>query len=163
MTDILMAESGIRQLHARFVDAVWRQDADCFADCFAQDGVWKIAGMAIQGREKLGDACRMMLGRCKHIHLIVGLPLLEVGEGTAIGRINMTEFSKMQDDTTAMVIGWYHDRYVDEGGHWRFASRHWSFKYKGPPDLTGEYFDTPDYGVFPNMPGLDEPTYVRPQ
>ena len=161
MIDMIAADFGIRQLHARFVDAVWRQDADEFAACFARDGLWKIAGMDVRGRAALGDACRMMLGRCKRIHLIVGLPLLAASGDGVIGRISMTEFSTMQDDSTAMTIGWYHDRYVEEDGMWRFRSRHWSFKYRGPPDLTGFYSDTPDYGAFPGFPAPDEPTFVR--
>ena len=67
----------------------------------------------------------------------------------------------MLDGSTAMTIGIYHDHYVDEDGRWRFQSRHWSMKYRGAPDLSGAFADTPDYGSFPDMPGADEPTYVR--
>ncbi len=162
MSDFAEADAGIRQLHARFTDAVWRQDAELFADCFARDGVWKIAGMEMKGREEIADACRRMLGRCSHIHLIVGLPIIEVNGDTAIGRLNMTEFARMNDGATAMTIGWYHDRYVQEAGKWHFQHRHWSMKYRGAPDLTGAFADTPDYGAFPEMPSPDEPTYVRP-
>lgn len=161
MTDMIAADFGIRQLHARFVDAVWRQDADEFAACFTADGLWKIAGMDVRGRAALADACRMMLGRCKRIHLIVGLPILQADGDGVIGRINMTEFSTMQDDSTAMTIGWYHDRYIEEEGRWRFLTRHWSFKYRGPPDLTGAFIDTPDYGAFPDFPAPDAATFVR--
>ena len=38
MTEFVIAESGIRQLHARYIDAVWRKDADAFANCFAEHG-----------------------------------------------------------------------------------------------------------------------------
>jgi uncharacterized protein (TIGR02246 family) len=159
--NFLNADAGIRQLHARFTDAVWRQDADEFAGCFASDGEWKIAGMHMHGHEEIADACRRMLGRCSHIHLIVGLPILEVTSDRAIGRLNMTEFARMQDGSTAMTIGWYHDHYVDQEGRWRFQKRHWVMKYRGPPDLTGLYADTPDYGAFPGAPAPDEETYVR--
>jgi uncharacterized protein (TIGR02246 family) len=162
MDTFLIADCGIRQLHARFVDAVWRQDDSAFADCFARDGEWKIAGLHFQGRDQIAEACRNLLGRCSHIHLLVGLPILEVGEGTAIGRLNMTEFSRMHDGSTAMTIGLYHDHYVDQDGRWRFAKRHWVMKYRGPPDLTGHFADTPNYGSFPEMPAADEQTYVRP-
>jgi len=77
------------------------------------------------------------------------------------GRLAMTEFARMLDGSTAMTIGWYHDRYVEEDGLWRFARRHWSFKYRGAPDLTGAFVDTPDYGAFPDGPAEDEPTFVR--
>jgi hypothetical protein len=35
-------------------------------------------------------------------------------------------------------------------------------KYRGAPDLTGLFADTPNYGAFPEQPAADEPTYVRP-
>lgn len=162
MSDFVIAECGIRQLHARFADAVWRQDGEDFAGCFAVDGEWKIAGMHLRGRAEIADACSKLLGRCSHIHLITGLPIVEVQGSSAIGRLSMTEFARMHDGSTAMTIGWYHDRYVDEGGCWRFAHRHWSMKYRGAPDLTGAFADTPNYGSFPAMPGADEATYVRP-
>lgn len=161
MTDMILADYGIRQLHARFVDAVWRQDADEFAACWTRDGLWKIAGMEVQGRDALKEACTMMLGRCKHIHLLVGPPILEAQREGVIGRLNVTEMTLMPDDTGALTFGWYHDRYAEEDGRWRFVSRHWSFKYRGPLDLSGLYPDTPNYGAFPGFPALDEPTYVR--
>jgi hypothetical protein len=162
MDNFVIVECGVRQLHARFSDAVWRQDGDDFAACFATEGEWKIAGMHLRGRAEIGEACSKLLGRCARIHLITGLPIIHVEGATAIGRLSMTEFAKMHDGSTAMTIGWYHDRYVEEGGRWRFAHRHWSMKYRGAPDLTGGFVDTPDYGSFPSMPDADEPTYVRP-
>lgn len=162
MTDLITADVGIRQLHARFADAVWRQDDAEFAGCFAEGGVWKIAGMEIAGRDKIAEACRNMLGRCSHIHIVTGLPILQLTEGGAKGRLNMTEFARMQDGSTAMTIGWYHDDYVEEDGRWRFKKRHWGMKYRGAPDLTGHFADTPNYGAFPDGPADDEATYVRP-
>jgi ketosteroid isomerase-like protein len=162
MSDMIAADVEIRQLLARFADAVWRQDAEEFAACFAQDGLWKIAGMDIAGRAKIADACRTLLGRCSHIHLITGLPILELVSDGAKGRLSMTEFARMQDGSTAMTIGWYHDHYVIDEGRWRFKKRHWSMKYRGSPDMTGHFADTPNYGAFPNGPATDEATYVRP-
>lgn len=161
MDDFLIADSGIRQLHARFTDAVWRQDAAEFSGCFTTDGEWKIAGMVMRGRDEIADACVRMLGRCSHIHLLVGLPILEVSGNAATGRLNMTEFARMNDGSTAMTIGWYHDWYRQEDDRWRFAKRHWSMKYRGAPDLTGAFVDTANYGAFPEMPAADEETYVR--
>ncbi len=162
MTDMIQADFGIRQLHARFIDAVWRQDADEFAACWTKDGLWKIAGMEVRGWAALVDACKLMLGRCRHIHLAMGPAILEADGDTVLGRLNVTEFTMMQDDSSALTFGWYHDRYAEEDGRWRFQTRHWSFKYRGPLDLSGGYIDTPDYGAFPGFPAPDAPTYVRP-
>lgn len=162
MTDLVTADCGVRQLQARFIDAVWRQDAVQFADCFTADGVWKIGGMRFTGREEIAGACRNMLGRCSHIQLVLMPAQLELTDEGALARHHVIEFARMNDGATAMTIGVYHDRLAEEGGLWRFRWRHWSMKYRGPSDLSGLFADTPDYGQFPEMPGDDEPTYVRP-
>ena len=168
MTPFAEAHAGVTQLHARFVDAVWRQDATDFADCFAREGVWKIAGNVIGGpahggRSAISEACRTMLGRCSHIQLIVQPTIVEVtGEGTAIGRHHMVEMVRMLDGSTAMTLGIYYDQFVEEQHRWRYLRRHWSMQYRGPFDLTGMFVDSPNYGSFPAMPAADAPTYVRP-
>mgnify|MGYP006054007249 CR=1 FL=1 len=162
MVDMIAADFGIRQLHARFADAAWRQDAESFSGCFAVDGVWKIAGQVFTGREAIAGACGNLLGRCSHVHIMAGLPMLHAEGEEVLGRLSMTEFARMHDGSTAMSLGWYHDRYCQEDGVWKFKKRHWAFKYRGAPDLTGFYPETPNYGVFPSAPSDDEPTYVRP-
>lgn len=162
MTDLIEADFGIRQCHAMFADAVWRQDAASFASCFAGNGEWKIAGMHFSGREAIESAFGQLVGRCTRVHLISGQPLLEAQGGEVLGRMAMTEFAWMPDGTQAMSIGMYHDRYVEEEGRWRYRERFWSFKYRGPIDLSAPLAPTPDYGVFPQRPAADEKTYVRP-
>ncbi|WP_417621276.1 nuclear transport factor 2 family protein [Parasphingorhabdus sp.] len=161
MDEFTVAAVGVGQLHARFVDAVFRQDIDEFAQCFASNGVWKIAGMQLSGRETIHEAATRLLGLCEKIQLIAQTPILEVEGSTAQGRQQIIEFAKMPDGTSAMTFGVYHDRYVLEDGRWRFAKRHWSFKYRGPADLSAAFVDTPDYGAFPDGPSEDETTYVR--
>ena len=91
MTDFTVADSGIRQLHARFADAVWRKDADAFARCFAEDAEWKIAGQHFRGRAEIGATIGRLLDACARVQIIAGTPILEVGQGAATGRIQMTE------------------------------------------------------------------------
>lgn len=163
MTDFIAADSGIRQLHARFIDAVWRKDEEAFADCFAEDGEWKIAGMHFHGRDEIAATFGKLLGRCARVQIIAGTPILEVGEGTgtAIGRIQVTELAKMEDGSSALTLGVYYDRYVEGGDRWRFQWRHFSLEYRGPIDLSAELVGSPDYGPFPGMPAADEPTLTR--
>lgn len=162
MDEFTVAAVGVQQLHARFADAVFRQDIDEFAACFASDGVWKIAGMQLEGRANIHAAAGNLLGRCEKIQLIAQMPILEVDGGTAQGRQQMTELAKMPDGSGFITFGVYHDHYVLEDGRWRFGRRHWSFKYRGPFDLSAGFVGTPDYGAFPDGPADDEETYVRP-
>jgi hypothetical protein len=157
----LRADAGIRQLHARFVDAVWRQDAVAFGQCFARAGEWKIATLHFKGRDVIEGKVLQLLGVCERIALIPGQPLLELTAAGASGRVPMTELAKMKDGSSAMTLGIYYDRYVEEEGRWRFAWRHWGLHYRGPVDLSAEFVHCPDYGPPPGLPGPDEPTYTR--
>ena len=161
MTEFVIAEYGIRQLHARFADAVWRKDAGAYADCFAEDAEWKIATMHIRGRADIGGTFAKLLAACARVQIIAGTPLLEVGQGTATGRIQITELAKMADGSSAMTLGVYYDRYVEEAGRWRFQWRHFGLHYRGPTDLSAALVECPDYGPPPGIHGPDEPTFTR--
>jgi uncharacterized protein (TIGR02246 family) len=161
MSEFLIAEGGIRQLHARAIDAVWRKDAQGFADCFAERGEWKIAGVHMRGRSDIAGTFARLLGLGERVVLTAGIPMLEVNNDTAIGRVQCVEFAKMMDGTSAMTVGIYYDRYVQEKGKWLFQWRHWAMQYRGPTDLSAQFQKTTDYGPFPNMPGPDEPTFSR--
>lgn len=161
MTQHLIAEAAIRQLHARFVDAVWRKDADSFAGLFAEDGEWKIATLHFRGRAEVQGAFAKLLGACERVVAIPSPPILEIGQGTATGRVYVTEFAKMGDGTSAFTIGIYYDRYVEEAGEWKFQWRHFALQYRGPADLPAPFVECPDYGPPPNLPAPDEPTFTR--
>jgi ketosteroid isomerase-like protein len=158
----LRADAGIRQLHARFSDAVWRQDAPAFGQCFARDGEWKIAQLHFRGREEIESKVPAMLAYCERITLITGQPVIELTDvGAAIGRLPMTELSKLKDGSSALTLDIYYDRYVKEDSRWRFAWRHWGLHYRGPIDLSAEFVACPDYGPPPGLPNANEPTYTR--
>jgi ketosteroid isomerase-like protein len=161
MSDFLIAESAIRQLHARCADAVWRKDSAGFADCFAQDAEWKIAGMRMRGREAIKAQLEAFLEPLERVIMFFGVPILEVGKGTASGRTYVTERNKAKDGRTASTIGIYYERFVDQGDRWRFSWRHWMLHYIGPPDMSAPFYECQDYGPPPGMPGPDDPTTVR--
>jgi uncharacterized protein (TIGR02246 family) len=161
MTEFVVADSGIRQLHARFIDAVWRKDADAFAQCFARDAEWKIAGQHFRGRAEIGATIGKLLAACARVQIMAGTPLLEVGQGTATGRIQMTELARMADGSSAMTLGVYYDRYLEVEERWLFQWRHFALHYRGPVDLSADLVDSPDYGPFPGMPAPDELTLTR--
>lgn len=161
MTDLVTVDCGIRQLYARFADAVWRIDAASFAECFAEDAEWKIAGMHIRGRDNIGATFGKLMGICARVQIMMGPPLLEIATGSVSARVQVTELAKMADDSAAMTLGVYYDRYVEEDGRWRFKWRHFSLHYRGPVDLSAALVESPNYGPPPGMPGPDEPTLTR--
>ena len=86
MTDFVAAESGIRQLQARCIDTVWRKDAKGFAECFVEDGEWKIAGQHVRGRAEIEALFAKLLGLCDKVITQNGTPILTVEQGSAFGR-----------------------------------------------------------------------------
>ncbi len=161
MNDFVIAECEIRQLHARFIDAVLRNDAASFAACFAEAGEWKVAGMHFRGRKEIHDMFIKLVGSCARVQIIPSLPLLEVDGDSAIGRVQSTELCKMPDGSAAMALGVFYDRYEKNDGRWAFAWRHFTLHYRGPVDLSAELVDYPDYGPLPGLPEPDEPTATR--
>jgi uncharacterized protein (TIGR02246 family) len=161
MTDLVVAECAVRQLHARYIDAVWRHDFDCFVDCFAEDAEWKVAGMHLRGRVQIRAGIEKFMAPMERTFMMFGTPILEVGDGTAIGRTYVREYNKAKNGETASTIGIYYERFVDQGDRWRFQWRQWMLQYIGPPDLSAPVNDCNDFGPPPGMPGPDDPTMIR--
>ncbi len=155
MNDFVAAEAGIRDLHQRYTDAVWRQDFDAFADCFAQDGEWRISGMALKGRAQIKETITAILGRFNHVLISFRTPILEVGDGVASGRTYIDEKCAWKNGDTNISMGIYYEHFVREEGRWRFQWRLFQMLYRGDPDLTGTFYDFPDYGPPPGMPPRD--------
>lgn len=152
MTDFVAAEAGIRQLQARCVDAIWRKDAEALGECFALDGEWQLAAGAKRGCAEIVEFIGCGFSGFQRIFLTLGTPILEVGNGVASGRTYVTEDGALADGTPYRVIGIYFERFVEEGGAWRFAWRQFQAHYSGLPDLSGNWLDVPDCGPPPAMP-----------
>jgi hypothetical protein len=155
ITSLVIAEIGIRQLHARYIDAVWRKDYTAFADCFAQDCEWRIAETVVKGREAAVTFIGRMFDDFKSIFIQLSTPILKVGDAEASGRTYFTARNIFKDGKPFAPMGMYYERFVCEGDAWRFKWRLFQTHYSGPPDLSGRYNIQPDYGPPPNMPPLD--------
>lgn len=93
--------------------------------------------------------------------MFLGTPVLEIGQGLASGRTLATECVKNTNGQVIRTIGIYYERFVEQDNQWRFSWRHWTLHYYGPPDFSGPFLDSPEYGPPPGMPAPDEPTVIR--
>ncbi|MDE8651420.1 nuclear transport factor 2 family protein [Novosphingobium album (ex Liu et al. 2023)] len=156
MSQFAAIEACIRQLHARYTDAVWRKDADAFGSCFSEDAQWRIAGRVFHGRGEIAAGFAQVAASAGRILLTFRTPQLEMtGRGRAGGRVYVTEQCTWRDRPPSTSIGRYFEHYVDEGDCWRFSWRLFQLFYYGPADLTGDFFEPRDFGAFPRMPPLD--------
>jgi uncharacterized protein (TIGR02246 family) len=159
--EFLVAESAIRQLYGRYSEALWRKDSDAFGECFAAEAVWKIAGLTISGRAQVRNLFERYMAQAYKVMMFTGIPILDVGGGTATGRVQITEYSRLPDGRAIRTLGIYYDRYVEEAGRWRFSWHHFDLCYYGPGDFSEPYYECREYGPPPAMPGPTDPTTVR--
>lgn len=156
MSGFVEAEARVRQLHAAYADAVWRKDLTSFGDCYTPEAEWRISGMVLRGRGEIEAGFAAVLATCNRILMTFRTPQVELtGDGHASARVYVTEQCTWTDKAPTMNIGRYYDRCVVDGDRWRFSWRLFQLLYTGPADLTGEYQEHPDYGVWPGMPPLD--------
>ncbi len=155
MTSFVEAEAGIRQLHSRYTDAAFRKDLDAFGDCFTEDCEWRISGRLMRGRADIVEKFKPVVKAFRQLLVTISPPTLDVGDGTATGRSYLTEKNTLADGSALVAIGIYYERFVDCGDRWRFAWRLCQVHYAGPPDMSGEFVEHPDYGPPPAMPPLD--------
>jgi uncharacterized protein (TIGR02246 family) len=161
MDDLPAIEFAIRQLQARYADALWRKDADAFAALFARDAEWKVAGMHLKGREEIRATFARFMVHLDRSLMTFRTPIVDVVDGVPCARTYVTESNSFADGQTADTVGIYYERFVQEDGRWLFAWRHWNLYYIGPPGMTTPFYDCIDYGPPPGMPGQDDPTTVR--
>jgi len=154
MTDYLTAEAGVRRLHARYADAVFRKDFAAFADCFTADAEWRLGGHVLRGR---GEATAFLQDRIANSHWVLMTfrsPILEIGDGAAAGRTYVSEVNAYKDAPPGHTVATYYERFAEQDGVWRRAFAFFQLHYMGPLDLSGTFYPQPDYGPPPAMPPL---------
>jgi uncharacterized protein (TIGR02246 family) len=161
MTDLMRAEFDIRQLQARYADALWRKDPESFAALFTVDGEWKVSGMHLKGREQIRETFARYMKHTGRTLMTFRTPIVDVVDGVLTARTYVTESNKFADGQTADTVGIYYERFAEELGRLRFAYRHWNMYYIGPPGLTAEFYEVKEFGPPPGFPAADDPTTVR--
>jgi ketosteroid isomerase-like protein len=155
--EFLIAEAGIRQLYARYADAVWRKDREALASCFTKDATWKIAGQTLTGHEAIGSFFEASVGASQKVMFWWGQPVLDISGDEGTGRLQVTELIK-RDEVELRSLAIYYERYRRVDGRWLLSFHHFNMHYLGPPDLSGELNDCREYGAPPGFPGADDPT-----
>ena len=112
MHDFVAVECAIRQLHARYADAVWRKDSSAFGALFANDAQWRVGGQVMCGRTAIEAFIAGVFPLYRRILMTFRTPIVELeADGTASARTYVTEHSLFTDGTPFAPIGIYFDRF----------------------------------------------------
>jgi ketosteroid isomerase-like protein len=132
-------ELALRNLMGRYADAVNRRDADAWVATWATDGVWNLLGNPVSGRDNILALWQQMMASFEFALMLPSSCLFDVSGDNASGHWYLHEYTRDLQGNASTVLSRYLDTYVRQGGQWLFQSRHYSFIYNGPADLSGTY------------------------
>lgn len=159
--DAMKADFEIRQLHARYSQAIFRKDAASVGELFVEEGEWRVGGQIMTGRDNIVRFIDGVFPQFQRILMLFYTPVVDVSGGEITSRTFVVERSKFADGRPFSPMGIYFDRFVEVDGRLLFKWRLFQTQYAGPPDLSADFLDVPDYGPSPAMPSLDEETIDR--
>lgn len=140
-------EMDIRNLVARYADAVCRRDRDAWAATWATDALWQLpSAPAVRGRDAIVEMWVNAMSNFPFVAQLVYNGTVEVSGQSASGRFYITEHLKFADGNGMFNIGVYQDRFVKNTDGWQFAERHYSVLYNdgGAGDMSGQTLPYPD-------------------
>ena len=132
-------EMALRNLMARYSDAVNRVDADAWIATWAEDAVWNLLGNPVSGKDNILALWKQMMSSFEFALMLPSTCLFEVDGNTASGHWYLTEYTRDPEGAASTVLSRYTDTYTRKEGQWLFQSRDYSFIYNGPADLSGTY------------------------
>ena len=136
-------ELAIRDLVARYADAVARRDAEAWAATWAEDGEWHIFGQPTRGRDAVVALWKTLMGTLSFVLQVPSSGVIRIDGARGTGRWHVTEYGKGNDGTATLTLGTYQDEYCRNGGGWRFRIRRFDALYLGPPDLSAQALPFP--------------------
>ena len=130
----------IRQVAERYVDAVNRFDAPAWGQTWAPDGEWHVNEVH-KGRDRMVEVWTGIMSSIPNVYMHVYSGVIDdVTADTASGRWYMGEFLNLPGGTRSMNSICYFDTYVRLDGQWYIKTRRFAALYRGPADLSGEFF-----------------------
>ena len=121
MTD----EEAIRQLVARYADAVTRRDEDAWSATWTNDGVWDLGNKHAEGRDEIVELWRASMAAFETVIQLVHQGTIDVERDDAVGRWYLHEEST-RAGARMRYFGAYADEYRRTADGWRFARRRYT-------------------------------------
>ena len=141
----LTDELAVRDLAARFTDAVNRNDPAALGALFTDDGEWVVPGMeTTHGPDEA--AARITQLRTTFVNLLQLLYSghVDLADDGRTGAATWYLAESASDGENAFAFtGVYQDTLRRTDAGWRFARRQFSFLYRGRADLPGKWYPHP--------------------
>ena len=133
----LIDEREIRDLVARYSDAVTRNDAESWAATWAEDARWDVGIAKAAGRDAIVATWKQLMGHFRFVAQLPQTGVIELDGDRATGSWHYLEIGWPAEGPGSLTIGHYVDGYVRSTQGWRFETRVFRILYMGPADLSG--------------------------
>lgn len=137
------AERALRDLVARYVEAVALFDTDLYRSVWTEDAIWVVDGRGtICGPDEITALYERLRARQEMaVQRVMSGRTHSVGDH-GVGRWVIHSVTRTEGKGVEL-IGVYDDRYRRDNGEWRFVERAFSPLYRGDRDLPGKVWDPP--------------------
>ena len=136
-------ELAIRDLNARYIDAVNRYHQDDWAATWSETASWNLLGMEVEGKANIVPLWAGAMSSFNFALMMLNSGTIQIDgdsdNNRATGRWYVTEHINPKEGDPNITLGVYDDRYVKENGQWLFAHRHYNVMYQGAADYSGNY------------------------
>jgi ketosteroid isomerase-like protein len=129
----------LKDLMDRYVDAVYRSDADAWAATWAEDAYWNLVGTEAQGRDNIVTLWLQMMASFEFALMMPNSSHFEVTGDQATGHWYLQEYTRDSSGQSGMIVSRYLDTYSRVEGQWLYQSRRYELIYQGPADFAGTY------------------------
>ena len=128
-------ELAIRNLLARYGDAVCRRDADAWAATWAEDCAWDLGGgRVVRGRDDVVALWRTAIAKYPWVAQVPASGFVEQVGDEVRGTWYVLELNHLADGSGVLHLGHYDDTYLRTAAGWRFATRRFRMIYRGAMD-----------------------------
>lgn len=129
----------LKDLMARYVDAVNHYDADSWIATWAEDGVWTLMGMPVSGRDNILAFWHEMMKAFGAVIMLPNSGTFEIDGDSATGHYYLHEYTQDKEGNGSVVLSRYQDSYCKRDGRWFYQTREHTMMYNGPTDLSGSF------------------------
>jgi uncharacterized protein (TIGR02246 family) len=118
-------QMAIRELHARYADAVRRKNAEDWAATWAEDANWSLMGTTVSGRDQIVGLWTQAMSAFDAVSFVMTSDAIELDGDTGTGRCQTHEIL-VEGGKSRVAGGAYEDEFVRRDGVWLYASRSFS-------------------------------------
>jgi ketosteroid isomerase-like protein len=120
----------IRERIERYSDAVFRRDEAAWAENWAEQAVWSLAGTEVSGKDAIVSMWRQAMTQFSFVAFFATPGAIEISGDSATARVYTSEVLAGVDGNLSRILGRYDDRLVRKNDQWLFAERRYTILHQ---------------------------------